>query len=106
MSLPQRRPARSHIRATAAPRTRHGHAVRAASAMAPGKAGRPSWDYKKARIDESSVASSLDQGEAGNDLAKLLTDIAIDIAHAGDSWRDHERLTRAHARARVRSRAP
>ncbi|MGV4658849.1 phage late control D family protein, partial [Burkholderia pseudomallei] len=28
-------------------------------------------------------------------LAKLLTDIAIDIAHAGDSWRDHERLTRA-----------
>ncbi|CAJ5887828.1 Rhs element Vgr family protein [Burkholderia pseudomallei] len=63
--------------------------------MAPGKAGRPSWDYKKARIDESSVASSLDQGEAGNDLAKLLTDIAIDIAHAGDSWRDHERLTRA-----------
>lgn len=63
--------------------------------LAPGKAGRPSWDYKKARIDESSVASSLDQGEAGNDLAKLLTDIAIDIAHAGDSWRDHERLTRA-----------
>ncbi|WP_183161096.1 type VI secretion system Vgr family protein, partial [Burkholderia pseudomallei] len=63
--------------------------------LAPGKAGRPSWDYKKARIDESSVASGLDQGEAGNDLAKLLTDIAIDIAHAGDSWRDHERLTRA-----------
>lgn len=63
--------------------------------LAPGKAGRPSWDYKKARIDESVVATSVDQGEAGNDLAQLLTDIAIDIPHAGDSWDDHERLTRA-----------
>ncbi|WP_269434508.1 MULTISPECIES: contractile injection system protein, VgrG/Pvc8 family, partial [unclassified Burkholderia] len=36
-----------------------------------------------------------DQGESGNDLAKLLTDVAIDIPHAGDSWSDHERLTRA-----------
>ncbi|KVU36791.1 type IV secretion protein Rhs [Burkholderia ubonensis] len=63
--------------------------------LTPGKAGRPSWDYKKARIDESVVATSVDQGEAGNDLAQLLTDIAIDIPHAGDSWNDHERLTRA-----------
>ncbi|AOJ04854.1 type IV secretion protein Rhs [Burkholderia mayonis] len=63
--------------------------------LIPGKAGRPSWDYKKARIDESTVGSSLDQGEAGNDLARLLTDVAIDIPHAGDSWRDHERLTHA-----------
>ncbi|CAB3768369.1 MULTISPECIES: type VI secretion system Vgr family protein [Burkholderia] len=62
--------------------------------LAPGQVGRPSWDYKKARIDESVVASSLNQGEAGNDLAQLLTDVAIDIPHAGDSWNDHERLTR------------
>ncbi|VWC46042.1 type VI secretion system Vgr family protein [Burkholderia lata] len=63
--------------------------------LAPGQVGRPSWDYKKARIDESMVATSVDQGEAGNDLAQLLTDVAIDIPHAGDSWNDHERLTRA-----------
>ncbi|MDN7430850.1 type VI secretion system Vgr family protein [Burkholderia sp. AU45388] len=63
--------------------------------LTPGKAGRPSWDYKKARIDESVVSASLDQGDAGNDLAQLLTDVAIDIPHAGDSWNDHERLTRA-----------
>ncbi|WP_356430569.1 phage late control D family protein, partial [Streptomyces sp. NPDC005566] len=63
--------------------------------LTPGQVGRPSWDYKKARIDESMVAASLDQGEAGNDLAQLLTDVAIDIPHAGDSWSDHERLTRA-----------
>ncbi len=63
--------------------------------LAPGKAGRPSWDYKKARIDESVVSASLDQGKAGNDLAQLLTDVAIDIPHAGDSWNDQERLTRA-----------
>jgi uncharacterized protein involved in type VI secretion and phage assembly len=41
------------------------------------------------------VSASLDQGDAGNDLAHLLTDVAIDIPHAGDSWNDHERLTRA-----------
>ncbi|WP_080433326.1 type VI secretion system Vgr family protein [Burkholderia ubonensis] len=63
--------------------------------LIPGKAGRPSWDYKKARIDESIVVASVDQGESGNDLAKLLTDVAIDIPHVGDSWNDHERLTRA-----------
>ncbi|MGN5641097.1 type VI secretion system Vgr family protein [Burkholderia multivorans] len=63
--------------------------------LVPGAASRPSWDYKKARIDESTVSASIDQGEAGNDLAKLLTDVAIDIPHAGDSWADHERLTRA-----------
>nr|WP_241025348.1 type VI secretion system Vgr family protein [Burkholderia sp. Ac-20384] len=63
--------------------------------LVPGAASRPSWDYKKARIDESTVAGSVDQGEAGNDLAKLLTDVAIDIPHAGDSWDDHERLTRS-----------
>lgn len=63
--------------------------------LVPGATSRPSWDYKKARIDESIVSGSVDQGEAGNDLAKLLTDVAIDIPHAGDSWSDHERLTRA-----------
>ncbi|UOB55749.1 type VI secretion system tip protein VgrG [Burkholderia pyrrocinia] len=63
--------------------------------LTPGQVGRPSWDYKKARIDESMVATSLNQGEAGNDLAQLLTDVAIDIPHMGDSWNDHERLTRA-----------
>lgn len=63
--------------------------------LVPGAASRPSWDYKKARIDESTVTGSVDQGEAGNDLAQLLTDVAIDIPHAGDTWADHERLTRA-----------
>ncbi|KVN98004.1 type IV secretion protein Rhs, partial [Burkholderia ubonensis] len=63
--------------------------------LVPGAASRPSWDYKKARIDESTVLGGVDQGEAGNDLATLLTDVAIDIPHAGDSWDDHERLTRA-----------
>ncbi|HDR9509507.1 type VI secretion system tip protein VgrG [Burkholderia cepacia] len=63
--------------------------------LTPGQVGRPSWDYKKAHIDESMVATSLNQGEAGNDLAQLLTDVAIDIPHMGDSWNDHERLTRA-----------
>lgn len=61
--------------------------------LVPGSASRPSWDYKKARIDESTVTGTVDQGETGNDLATLLTDVAIDIPHAGDSWDDQERLT-------------
>ena len=61
--------------------------------LSPGKAGRPSWDYKKARMDDSAIATSIDQGDAGNDLARLLTDVAIDIPHVGDSWNDHDRIT-------------
>lgn len=62
--------------------------------LSAGKASRPSWDYKKARMDDSAVATGIDQGESGNDLARLLTDVAIDIPHVGDSWNDHERITR------------
>ncbi|QVN20068.1 type VI secretion system Vgr family protein [Burkholderia pyrrocinia] len=61
--------------------------------LSPGKASRPSWDYKKARVDESAIATGIHQGDAGNDLARLLTDVAIDIPHVGDSWNDHDRLT-------------
>ncbi|AXF24549.1 type VI secretion system tip protein VgrG [Burkholderia pyrrocinia] len=61
--------------------------------LSAGKASRPSWDYKKARVDDSAVATSIDQGESGNDLARLLTDVAIDIPHVGDSWNDHDRIT-------------
>jgi type VI secretion system VgrG family protein len=63
--------------------------------LIPGKTDRPSWDYKKARTDASDVPTNADQGEAGNDLARLLTDTVIDIPHVGDSWGDHDRLTRA-----------
>ncbi|QTD92269.1 type VI secretion system Vgr family protein [Burkholderia anthina] len=59
-----------------------------------GKVRRPSWDYKTARADDSMAVTGIDQGDAGNDLAQLLTDVAIDIPHVGDSWRDHDRITR------------
>lgn len=62
--------------------------------LIPGMTARPSWDYKKARMDESTAAAAIDQGAAGNDLAKLLTDVAIEIPHVGDSWDDHDRITR------------
>ena len=67
--------------------------------LAPGAVSRPSWDYKKARMDESVVPADLEQGTYGNDLARLLTDAVIDIPHAGDSWDDHDRLTLARALA-------
>ncbi|WP_176057456.1 type VI secretion system Vgr family protein [Paraburkholderia sp. BCC1876] len=62
--------------------------------LIPGRTSRPSWDYKKARIDESIAIANIDQGESGNDLAELLTDVAIEIPHVGDSWKDHDRITR------------
>ncbi|VWC07108.1 type VI secretion system Vgr family protein [Burkholderia lata] len=62
--------------------------------LSSGKVSRPSWDYKKARVDESATVTGIDQGESGNDLAHLLTDVAIDIPHVGDSWSDHDRITR------------
>ena len=62
--------------------------------LIPGKASRPSWDYKMVRVDRSSVATKVDQGEAGNDISGLLTDVAIEVPHVGDSWDDHDRITR------------
>ena len=64
--------------------------------LSPGKVRRPSWDYKTARMDDFEAVTGLDQGESGNDLARLLTDVAIDIPHVGDSWNDHARI--AHDR--------
>ncbi|KUZ01771.1 type IV secretion protein Rhs [Burkholderia territorii] len=58
-----------------------------------GESARPSWDYRYARVDQSSTSTKIDQGESGNDLAKLLTDIVIDVPHMADSWADHERMT-------------
>ncbi|WP_321812894.1 type VI secretion system Vgr family protein [Burkholderia sp. BCC1985] len=62
--------------------------------VSPGQVRRASWDYKPARADDSTAVTDLDQGEAGNDLARLLTDAVINIPHVGDSWRDHDRITR------------
>ncbi|KVH08849.1 type IV secretion protein Rhs [Burkholderia anthina] len=64
--------------------------------LSAGKVRRPSWDYKTARVDDFEAFTGIDQGESGNDLARLLTDVAIDIPHVGDSWNDHARI--AHNR--------
>ncbi|MEK6353935.1 MAG: type VI secretion system Vgr family protein [Burkholderia cenocepacia] len=68
--------------------------------LSPGKVRRPSWDYKTARVDDFEAVTGIDQGESGNDLARLLTDVAIDIPHVGDSWSDHARI--AHDRMLAR----
>ncbi|MGU7772329.1 type VI secretion system Vgr family protein [Burkholderia sp. MR1-5-21] len=58
-----------------------------------GESGRPSWDYRYARVDHANCSTRIDQGNAGNDLAKLLTDTVIDVPHMADSWADHDRMT-------------
>ncbi|WP_334053745.1 type VI secretion system Vgr family protein, partial [Burkholderia cepacia] len=67
----------------------------AARALTPGSVRRASWDYKTGRIAQSEQETIVDQGEAGNDLAKLLADSVIDVPHAADSDADHERLAKA-----------
>lgn len=61
----------------------------------PGNVQRASWDYKSASVAQASETSIVDQGEAGNDLAQLLRDAVIDVPHAGDSWSDYERVSKA-----------
>ncbi|MBN3838033.1 type VI secretion system Vgr family protein [Burkholderia sp. Ac-20349] len=58
-----------------------------------GHVGRSSWNLQSAAMDEAARDASIDQGAAGNDLARELADIQIDIPRAGHSSADHDRLT-------------
>lgn len=53
---------------------------------------RSSWDYKVAAMSQTDQVTIVDQGKAGNDLARLLSDSATDSPHAGDSWADYDRI--------------
>ncbi|MFM0414372.1 type VI secretion system Vgr family protein [Paraburkholderia aromaticivorans] len=63
--------------------------------LVPGAIQRASWDYKSAAVTQATETSIVDQGEAGNDLGQLLRDSVIDVPHAGDSWADYERVSKA-----------
>ncbi|KFX81202.1 type IV secretion protein Rhs, partial [Ralstonia solanacearum] len=67
----------------------------AARSLVPGGVRRASGDYKTGKMDVAEFDTIIDQGEAGNDLAALLTDWGIDPPHAGDSRDDHTRLAKA-----------
>jgi len=66
-----------------------------ARVLTPGSVRRASWDYKTGRMLQSEQETIIDQGDAGNDLAKLLADSVIDVPHVGDSDADQERLAKA-----------
>ncbi|MGF6240619.1 type VI secretion system secreted protein VgrG [Paraburkholderia sp. GAS38] len=59
-----------------------------------GAVRRASWDYKVATMSQTDQVTIVDQGNAGNDLAHLLADSAIDTPHAGDSWSDYDRIAK------------
>ncbi|WP_434116055.1 type VI secretion system Vgr family protein [Paraburkholderia caffeinilytica] len=63
--------------------------------LVPGQVRRVSWDYKSGQMAQADETTLIDQGEAGNDLGRLLRDAVIDVPHAGDSWADYHRLGRA-----------
>lgn len=64
-----------------------------------GSIRRHSWDYKVGRMDHVHGPTRLDQGEAGNDLARLLMDSRIDPPHIADSWADYDRLGLAEVKS-------
>ncbi len=59
-----------------------------------GAVSRSSWDHEASRMDLTRDVSAIDQGTRGNELASALVDARIELPHAGDSWADHQRLTR------------
>lgn len=64
-----------------------------------GSVRRVSWDHKPSQVDKVQAATRIDQGTAGNDLAKLLSDARIDAPHIADNAKDYERLGRARLMA-------
>ncbi|QUP55996.1 type VI secretion system tip protein VgrG (plasmid) [Ralstonia syzygii] len=62
-------------------------------------------DHETGRVDRVEMDTLIDQGKAGNDLARLMTDSAIDRAHAGDSREDYERLGRLRMQTHERRAA-
>ncbi|CAB3809070.1 hypothetical protein LMG28688_06914 [Paraburkholderia caffeinitolerans] len=64
-----------------------------------GSVRRVSWDYKPSQMDTLQAPTRVDQGAAGNDLARLLSDARIDSPHIADSPTDNQRLGRARLMA-------
>lgn len=60
--------------------------------LIPGSVKRATPDYKSGTVTQTQQPTVVDQGDAGNDLAQLLSDSVIDAPHAGDSWSDYDRL--------------
>ncbi len=75
--------------------------------LVPGSIRRASWNADQARVDQIQDATNLNQGDAGNDLARLLSDVRLDPLHMAESWADYDRRGRgivdAHGAASVRT---
>lgn len=67
--------------------------------LVPGLIRRFSWDYTPGRMDRIQGATRVDQGNAGNDLGRLLMDSRIDAPHIADSWADYDRIGTARVKS-------
>lgn len=76
-----------------------------ARSLVPGAIRGASPDHETGRVDRVEVDTMIDQGKAGNDLARLTTDASIDRPHAGDSREDYQRLGRLRMQAHERRAA-
>jgi len=59
--------------------------------IVPGGTERKTWDYKRVGTLDASSSARVDQGEAGNSLARFLTDFRIEPPHTADSQAHHLR---------------
>jgi type VI secretion system secreted protein VgrG len=67
--------------------------------LVPGSIRRHSWDHKPGRMDSIQGPTRVDQGSAGNDLARLLMDSRIDAPHIADSRNDYDRIGLARVKS-------
>ncbi|MGA4047847.1 type VI secretion system Vgr family protein [Ralstonia nicotianae] len=76
-----------------------------ARSLIPGAIPGTSPDHETGKVDRVEVDTMLDQGKAGNDLARLMTDAAVDRPHAGDSREDYQREGKLRMQAHERRAA-
>ncbi|MDD7789790.1 type VI secretion system Vgr family protein, partial [Ralstonia pseudosolanacearum] len=76
-----------------------------ARSLIPGAIRGTSPDHETGKVDRVEVDTMLDQGKAGNDLARLMTDAAVDRPHAGNSREDYQRVGKLRMQAHERRAA-
>ncbi|MFV8580666.1 phage late control D family protein, partial [Ralstonia pseudosolanacearum] len=76
-----------------------------ARSLIPGAIRGTSPDHETGKVDRVEVDTMLDQGKAGNDLARLMTDAAVDRPRAGDSREDYQRVGKLRMQAHERRAA-
>jgi type VI secretion system secreted protein VgrG len=69
--------------------------------LVPDSVGWQSWDHETARTDEATSPTGVDQGQAGNQLAKLLRHTRLTLPHIGNDSADMQAQADVHSNHHV-----